>query len=121
MDSRERKWFATGLAALKNQDRQALVNVFTSLSSFFDRSVGVWFIAQGTTDANGELTFNHNASFVPSVVQLTSFNDGVSTHNDGPFHLDHVDKTSITVHCLDTTSGGDAANVFVKFHVLCLP
>ena len=122
---RDEPWFAPQLTNLRGPDQLPLRNIFLSLTEYLRRyfasNVGHWLEVEGTTNADGELTFAHGASFTPSAVLITEQHVTASTHNEGAFHIDTFDDTNITVHFLVSTSGNDRDNTDVHIYVLCLP
>ena len=122
---RDEPWFAPQLTNLRGPDQLPLRNIFLSLTEYLRRyfasNVGHWLTVEGTTDADGELTFAHGAPFTPSNVQITEAFVSASSHDQGAFHIDSVDDTNITVHFLVSTSGNDRDLTDVKIYVLCLP
>lgn len=121
MDASGRRWFLPNVRDFVGPDSLSLVRAFGSLTEYFRRTVGVWREVSGTTNAGGELTVPHYAPFVPSAVLVTEKFVGASTHNQGAFHVDSVDKDNVTLHFLVATSGNDRSNTAVAFYMLCLP
>lgn len=122
---RDEPWFAPQLTNLRGPDQLPLRNIFLSLTEYLRRyfasNVGHWLEVEGTTNADGELTFAHGASFTPSAVLITEQHVTATTHNEGAFHIDSFDDTNVTVHFLVSTSGNDRDNTDVHIYVLCLP
>ena len=122
---RDEPWFAPQLTNLRGPDQLPLRNIFLSLTEYLRRyfasNVGHWLEVEGTTNANGELTFAHGASFTPSAVLITEQHVTAGSHQEGAFHIDTFDDTNITVHFLVSTSGNDRSNTDVHIYVLCLP
>ena len=122
---RDEPWFAPQLTNLRGPDQLPLRNIFLSLTEYLRRyfasNVGHWLEVEGTTNADGEWTFAHGASFTPSAVLITEQHVTASTHNEGAFHIDTFDDTNITVHFLVSTSGNDRDLTDVHIYVLCLP
>lgn len=122
---RDEPWFAPQLTNLRGPDQLPLRNIFLSLTEYLRRyfasNVGHWLEVEGTTNADGELTFAHGASFTPSAVLITEQHVTASTHQEGAFHLESFDDTNVTVHFLVSTSGNDRASTDVRIYVLCLP
>ena len=122
---RDEPWFAPQLTNLRGPDQLPLRNIFLSLTEYLRRyfasNVGHWLEVEGTTNADGELTFAHGASFTPSAVLITEQHVTASTHNEGAFHIDSFDDTNVTVHFLVSTSGNNRDNTDVHIYVLCLP
>ena len=122
---RDEPWFAPQLTNLRGPDQLPLRNIFLSLTEYLRRyfasNVGHWLEVEGTTNADGELTFAHGASFTPSVVLITEQHVTASTHDEGAFHIDSFDDTNVTVHFLVSTSGNDRDLTDVHIYVLCLP
>lgn len=122
---RDEPWFAPQLTNLRGPDQLPLRNIFLSLTEYlrryFSSNIGHWLEVQGTTNADGELTFAHGAPFTPSLIIATEQHVSASTHDEGAFHVDSHDDTNVTIHFLVSTSGNDRANTDVHIHVLCLP
>lgn len=121
MDAYGRKWMSPVMPSYSDSNAKAMTDTSLSLTEFFSKTVGVWGEWHGTTDGSGYLTVAHGAPFTPSCVLITEHHEGATTHNQGAFHIDSVDKDNVTVHFLLSTSGNNRANTAVGFYMLCLP
>jgi len=122
---RDEPWFAPQLTSLRGPDQLPVRNIFLSLTEYlrryFSSNIGHWLTVEGTTDANGELTFAHGASFTPSAMLITEQYVAATLHDMGPHHIDSFDDTNVTVRFLKAHNGHDRANEDVHIYVLCLP
>lgn len=116
-----RKLFTAPTAQfLVGENARPLKWILGALNEYFKKHIGFWGMAEGTTDANGDLSFTHSCGFDPVAMLVTEENVTGVTHDMGPFHIESFNSTTATVHFL-TKSGNDRATHDVKFYYLLLP
>jgi len=115
----KRAWTNPAVYALDGPDNRPLKVIFESLTSFLAAHIGVWGNVEGTTDANGDFVFTHDAGFAPAAVLITEVDAGDPTKM-GPYHVQAYDETTVDVHFFEK-NGNDRANHAVHVHYLILP
>lgn len=105
---------------LGGENAKPLGWIFRALNEYFKRHIGYWGVAEGTTDANGDLSITHNCGFEPVAMLVTEENVTGVTHDMGPFHVETFNSQTANVHFL-TKSGNDRVAHDVKIYYLLLP
>jgi len=121
VDKWGRKWQSPVMQNYRDPNSKAIVDTASSLTEYFNSTVGVWFEYEGTTDADGSLFIPHGAPFIPSAAFIQLRHVSGSTHDLGAWHVESLDDTIVEVHFLKANNGNDASNHFRRVYVMVLP
>jgi hypothetical protein len=120
MDKWRRKWTSPVVPDYRQPNAKALVDTASSLTEYFNRTVGVWREYEETTNGVGHVVVPHYAPFTPSAVFVMDVFDGSTGHDMGAVHIHSITKDDVDIHFL-RANGQDRSSTLVKFYMLCLP